>query len=77
MKGGRKNLKRAAEEDKFSLQDGHTIMQVVSLRGSNLIEVGSLFSTSTPSIVLPLNCFSFVSFISFNKSELASTSTQY
>ncbi|GMY15235.1 probable RNA-binding protein EIF1AD isoform X1 [Fagus crenata] len=39
MKGGRKNLKRAAEEDKFSLQDGHTIMQVVSLRGSNLIEV--------------------------------------
>ncbi|KAG7990153.1 hypothetical protein I3843_02G010800 [Carya illinoinensis] len=38
MKGGRKNLKRAAEEDKFNLQDGQTIMQVLSLRGSNLIE---------------------------------------
>ncbi|KAG2713348.1 hypothetical protein I3760_04G173000 [Carya illinoinensis] len=39
MKGGRKNLKRAAEEEKFNLQDGQTIMQVLSLRGSNLIEV--------------------------------------
>lgn len=39
MGGGRKNLKRAAEEVNFSLQPGQTIMQVVSLRGSNLIEV--------------------------------------
>ncbi|KAF5452475.1 hypothetical protein F2P56_027470 [Juglans regia] len=39
MKGGRKNLKRAAEDEKFNLQDGQTIMQVLSLRGSNLIEV--------------------------------------
>ncbi|KAL4189998.1 hypothetical protein AMTRI_Chr08g168290 [Amborella trichopoda] len=39
MKGGRKNLKRAVVEEHVSLQDGQCIMQVVSLRGSNLIEV--------------------------------------
>uniref|UniRef100_A0A5B7BQE3 Putative RNA-binding protein EIF1AD n=1 Tax=Davidia involucrata TaxID=16924 RepID=A0A5B7BQE3_DAVIN len=39
MKGGRKNLKRAAEEETLTLQQGQSIMQVVSLRGSNLIEV--------------------------------------
>lgn len=39
MKGGRKNLKRAAEEQTLTLQEGQSIMQVVSLRGSNLIEV--------------------------------------
>ncbi|KAI8032113.1 hypothetical protein ACSBR2_007925 [Camellia fascicularis] len=39
MKGGRKNLKRAAEQETFTLQQGQSIMQVVSLRGSNLIEV--------------------------------------
>ncbi|KAJ7965165.1 Nucleic acid-binding, OB-fold [Quillaja saponaria] len=39
MKGGRKNLKRATETEHVSLQEGQTIMQVVSLRGSNLIEV--------------------------------------
>ncbi|KAA8533881.1 hypothetical protein F0562_031398 [Nyssa sinensis] len=39
MKGGRKNLKRAAEEETSTLQQGQSIMQVVSLRGSNLIEV--------------------------------------
>ncbi|KAK3014935.1 hypothetical protein RJ639_009951 [Escallonia herrerae] len=38
MKGGRKNLKRAAEAP-FDLQQGQSIMQVVSHRGSNLIEV--------------------------------------
>lgn len=45
MKGGRKNLKRAAKEDTFSLslQHGHCIMQVLSLRGSNLIEVMDAF----------------------------------
>ena len=42
MKGGRKNLKRAAEEQTLTLQEGQSIMQVVSLRGSNLIEVPSL-----------------------------------
>ncbi|KAJ8752084.1 hypothetical protein K2173_001111 [Erythroxylum novogranatense] len=39
MKGGRKNLKKAAEEGNLILEDGQSIMQVVSLRGSNLIEV--------------------------------------
>ncbi|OVA03640.1 Translation initiation factor 1A (eIF-1A) [Macleaya cordata] len=39
MKGGRKNLKRAAEEEALNLQEGQSVMQVVSLRGSNLIEV--------------------------------------
>ncbi|KAL6189370.1 hypothetical protein ACLB2K_040759 [Fragaria x ananassa] len=39
MKGGRKNLKRAVEEQSLTLSDGHSIMQVVTLRGSNLIEV--------------------------------------
>jgi hypothetical protein len=39
MGGGRKNLKRATEEKHVTLQDGQCIMQVVSLRGSNLIEV--------------------------------------
>lgn len=39
MGGGRKNLKRAVGEDNFILQQGQSIMQVVSLRGSNLIEV--------------------------------------
>ncbi|KAI4306974.1 hypothetical protein L6164_030209 [Bauhinia variegata] len=39
MKGGRKNLKRATEEQHVTLQVGQSIMQVVSLRGSNLIEV--------------------------------------
>ncbi|XP_045803334.1 probable RNA-binding protein EIF1AD isoform X1 [Trifolium pratense] len=39
MAGGRKNLKRATEEKHVTLQDGQCIMQVVSLRGSNLIEV--------------------------------------
>ncbi|TKY73959.1 RNA-binding protein EIF1AD [Spatholobus suberectus] len=39
MGGGRKNLKRAKEEKHVTLQDGQSIMQVVSLRGSNLIEV--------------------------------------
>ncbi|KAK6937172.1 RNA-binding domain, S1, IF1 type [Dillenia turbinata] len=40
MKGGRKNLKRAVtDDDKLILQQGQTIMQVVSLRGSNHIEV--------------------------------------
>ncbi|KAK9159337.1 hypothetical protein Scep_005911 [Stephania cephalantha] len=40
MRGGRKHLKRASEEQSLTLQDGQkSIMQVVSLRGSNLIEV--------------------------------------
>ncbi|XP_047334448.1 probable RNA-binding protein EIF1AD [Impatiens glandulifera] len=39
MKGGRKNLKQAAQQEDFTLQQGQSIMQVVSLRGSNLIEV--------------------------------------
>ncbi|KAK2642717.1 hypothetical protein Ddye_024480 [Dipteronia dyeriana] len=39
MKRGRKNLKRAAGEQSLTVQDGQSVMQVVSLRGSNLIEV--------------------------------------
>uniref|UniRef100_A0A2P2M0M9 Putative RNA-binding protein EIF1AD n=1 Tax=Rhizophora mucronata TaxID=61149 RepID=A0A2P2M0M9_RHIMU len=39
MKGGRKNLKKAARDRSFTLEDGQSIMQVLSLRGSNLIEV--------------------------------------
>lgn len=39
MGGGRKNLKRAVEEESVTLQQGQSIMQVVDLRGSNLIEV--------------------------------------
>ncbi|KAL0919519.1 hypothetical protein M5K25_011617 [Dendrobium thyrsiflorum] len=39
MKSGRKNLKKASAEDGISLQEGQSIMQVVSLRGSNVIEV--------------------------------------
>ncbi|QCE15539.1 putative RNA-binding protein EIF1AD [Vigna unguiculata] len=38
MRGGRKNLKRATEEKHVTLQDGQSFMQVVSLRGSNIIE---------------------------------------
>ena len=61
MKGGRKNLKRAAEEETLTLEEGQSIMQVVSLRGSNLIEALPLpvfkrqymwFSTTPISLLL-------------------------
>ncbi|XP_037431856.1 probable RNA-binding protein EIF1AD [Triticum dicoccoides] len=40
MKGGRKNLRRACGEGTaVTLAEGESIMQVVTLRGSNLIEV--------------------------------------
>lgn len=39
MKGGRKNLKRAVGEETLNLQEGQSVMQVLSLRGSNIIEV--------------------------------------
>ncbi|KZV27052.1 hypothetical protein F511_38885 [Dorcoceras hygrometricum] len=39
MRGGRKNLKRAVTEPIVTQQQGQSIMQVVNLRGSNLIEV--------------------------------------
>nr|XP_043635870.1 probable RNA-binding protein EIF1AD [Erigeron canadensis] len=38
-KGGRKNLKRAVNDETLTLQPGQSIMQVVSLRGNNQIEV--------------------------------------
>ncbi|KAK9056631.1 hypothetical protein SSX86_023993 [Deinandra increscens subsp. villosa] len=38
-KGGRKNLKRAVNDETLTLEPAQSIMQVVSLRGSNLIEV--------------------------------------
>ncbi|KAL4580747.1 hypothetical protein LXL04_016949 [Taraxacum kok-saghyz] len=38
-KGGRKNLKRAVNNETLTLQPCQSIMQVVSLRGSNLIEI--------------------------------------
>ncbi|KAG6390045.1 hypothetical protein SASPL_151523 [Salvia splendens] len=47
MKGGRKNLKRAVEEEMMALQHGQNIMQVVDLRGSNLIE-GNIYSQYSP-----------------------------
>lgn len=37
---GRKNIRRASKEDGISLREGQGIMKVVSLRGSNVIEVG-------------------------------------
>ena len=47
MKGGRKNLQRASNQHIVGLEDGHSIMQVVSIRGSNLIEVPSSLLDST------------------------------
>ncbi|XP_020596792.1 probable RNA-binding protein EIF1AD isoform X2 [Phalaenopsis equestris] len=38
MKSGRKNLRKASVEDGISLQEGQSIMQVVSLRGSNVMD---------------------------------------
>ncbi|KAJ6796024.1 putative RNA-binding protein EIF1AD isoform X1 [Iris pallida] len=39
MKGGRKNLRKGSEDDAVSLHEGHSVVQVLSLRGSNVIEV--------------------------------------
>ncbi|KAL9677561.1 hypothetical protein QQ045_005794 [Rhodiola kirilowii] len=39
MRAGRKHMKKLAEERKFTVPDGECIMQVISLRGSNLVEV--------------------------------------
>ncbi|XP_071733326.1 uncharacterized protein [Rutidosis leptorrhynchoides] len=39
MKCGRKNLKRAVNDDTLTVHPGQSIMQVVSLRGNNQIEV--------------------------------------
>uniref|UniRef100_A0A7N0THL8 S1-like domain-containing protein n=1 Tax=Kalanchoe fedtschenkoi TaxID=63787 RepID=A0A7N0THL8_KALFE len=39
MKAGRKHMKKLAEERKLTVPDGECIMQVVSLRGSNIVEV--------------------------------------
>jgi hypothetical protein len=38
MTSERKNLRRAFGDNSVSLKEGESIMQVVSLRGSNLIE---------------------------------------
>ncbi|CAM8910877.1 unnamed protein product [Rhodiola kirilowii] len=35
MKSGRKHMKKLAEDRKFTVPDGDSIMQVVSLRSSN------------------------------------------
>ncbi|KAL2521469.1 putative RNA-binding protein EIF1AD [Forsythia ovata] len=37
MRGGRKNLRRAVEEETATLQQGQSMMQVVDLRGFNLV----------------------------------------
>uniref|UniRef100_A0A2P2M0K6 Uncharacterized protein MANES_10G044800 n=1 Tax=Rhizophora mucronata TaxID=61149 RepID=A0A2P2M0K6_RHIMU len=58
MKGGRKNLKKAARDRSFTLEDGQSIMQVLSLRGSNLIEVPTLFMNSG---LLPFHMSTFFS----------------
>lgn len=39
MNRGRRNLKQAASEQDFTLEECQSIAQVVSLRGSNQIEV--------------------------------------
>uniref|UniRef100_A0A0E0K7U5 S1-like domain-containing protein n=1 Tax=Oryza punctata TaxID=4537 RepID=A0A0E0K7U5_ORYPU len=39
MKAGRKNLRRACSEGAVTLAEGESIMQVLALRGSNVIEV--------------------------------------
>ena len=39
MGGGRKNLKRAVEDNSLTLKHGQCIMQVLSLQGSNQIGV--------------------------------------
>uniref|UniRef100_A0A0D9Z156 S1-like domain-containing protein n=1 Tax=Oryza glumipatula TaxID=40148 RepID=A0A0D9Z156_9ORYZ len=39
MKAGRKNLRRACGEGAVTLGEGESIMQVLALRGSNVIEV--------------------------------------
>jgi hypothetical protein len=45
MKAGRKNLQRACQDGTaVTLAEGNIIMQVITLRGSNLIEVHTLLS---------------------------------
>lgn len=46
MKGGRKNLQWAVEEREVTLQDGQSIVQAVSHRGSNLVEVVIILASS-------------------------------
>jgi probable RNA-binding protein EIF1AD len=46
MKAGRKNLRRACSEGAVTLGEGESIMQVLALRGSNVIEVGQALSLS-------------------------------
>ena len=49
MKAGRKNLQRACEDGTaVTLVEGESIMQVVTLRGSNLIEVRALLQHPIP-----------------------------
>ena len=53
MKAGRKNLQRACEDGTaVTLVEGESIMQVVTLRGSNLIEVRALLQHPTPHLSL-------------------------
>uniref|UniRef100_A0A0D6QTM6 S1-like domain-containing protein n=1 Tax=Araucaria cunninghamii TaxID=56994 RepID=A0A0D6QTM6_ARACU len=47
MRGGRKNLKKEALQGCPEPQEGQLIMQVVSLRGSNLIEVMDSMDSKT------------------------------
>lgn len=44
MGRGRKDSKRAVEEESLTLLDGESIMRVVDLRGSNIIEVTLFFA---------------------------------
>lgn len=44
MGRGRKDSKRAVEEESLTLVDGESIMRVVDLRGSNIIEVTLFFA---------------------------------
>jgi len=51
-KGGRKNLKRAVNDETLILQPGQSIMQVVSLRGNNQIEVYRCLFATYPTFLI-------------------------
>jgi hypothetical protein len=51
MKAGRKNLRRACDEGAaVTLAEGESIMQVLTLRGSNVIEVGGSYYWTLPGL---------------------------
>ena len=54
MKAGRKNLRRACDEGAaVTLAEGESIMQVLTLRGSNVIEVRGAYRFMLPGLPAP------------------------